>query len=316
MNKKPFIPLIKLRPVHLEKIWGGTWLKNEFGFKTKGNNIGESWLISAHSGGDCKVLNGFYKGTTLSQLYDSRRDLFADDEHEKFPLLVKFIDAREDLSVQVHPGDEYARKHEGESGKSEAWIILSTKPKTRIQIGHRAKTREDLRRLVEEGRWNELLSYRSLTKSELINIPSGTLHAICAGTALLEIQQSSDVTYRLFDYDRLDSAGNKRPLHLQKALDVITTPHLASKGIHLPKTKDSNAVKQILRTPYFQISSLRVSEPLTFYNLKNKYYLIIVLDGHGKIGRLSADKGDSFIITSKSIKTTLKGQMHLIISST
>ncbi|HOF53452.1 MAG TPA: mannose-6-phosphate isomerase [Bacilli bacterium] len=316
MNKdKPSVQVIKLKPVHLEKIWGGTWLKEEFKFKTKSKNIGESWLISAHPGGDCRIVNSVYKGKTLSELYSLRRDLFADDPHEKFPLLVKLIDAREDLSVQVHPNDDYALHNENDVGKSEAWIILNAQPQTRIQIGHRARSREELEKLVKAGEWNKLLAYRKCSKGEIINIPSGTIHAICAGTALIEIQQSSDLTYRLFDYDRVDKDGRKRDLHLQKSLAVIDVPHRFAKRIFMPRRKDYEALAPILKTPYFRIGSMRVFDSLFFYNLQHKYYLIAVLEGRGKIGKLSAHKGDSFILTSDAVKTKFQGQLNLIIST-
>ncbi|MDY0345955.1 MAG: type I phosphomannose isomerase catalytic subunit [Bacilli bacterium] len=314
-DKMSSISIIKLAPVLVEKIWGGTWLKEQFGYKSKSNNIGESWVISAHPSGDCKVLNGFYKGKTLSQLYNLRRDLFANDAHEKFPLLVKLIDAKEDLSVQVHPNNEYAQKHEGQSGKSEAWIILNAESNARILVGHNARTHHELQQLVNEQKWRDLLNYRKLVKGEIIYIPSGTLHAICAGTSLIEIQQSSDVTYRLYDYDRIDDEGKKRELHLEKSLDVIDVPAKKQKQIFMPENFDYNHLNKVLQTPYFRINSLIVYDDYIFTNPEHKYYLIAVLNGEGKIGRLKATKGNSFILTSNSKKIQFQGDMHLIIST-
>lgn len=316
MNKnKPRLTVIKLAPVQVERIWGGTWLREQFGYVTKSETIGETWVISAHPSGNCKVLNSIYKGMSLSDLYDIRRDLFANDPSEKFPLLVKFIDAKEDLSVQVHPNDDYARRHENQNGKSEAWLILDCKPKTDILIGHQAQTREQLRAMIYGGRWEELLTYRPLQKGEIINIPSGTLHAICAGTSLIEIQQSSDITYRVFDYDRLDAKGHKRELHLEKSIDVIDVPHVQAPIRLMPKRQLSNRVKDLLVTPHFKIQSLAVKSSLVLNNKKHEYLLVAVLSGSGKIGSLKAEKGESFIVTSQVENLKIQGKLKLIIAS-
>ncbi len=171
----------------------------------------------------------------------------------------------------MHPNDDYALHNENDVGKSEAWIILNAQPQTRIQIaivlGAAKNSKNSLKR-----RWNKLLAYRKCSKGEIINIPSGTIHAICAGTALIEIQQSSDLTYRLFDYDRVDKDGRKRDLHLQKSLAVIDVPHRFAKRIFMPRRKDYEALAPILKTPYFRIGSMRVFDSLFFYNLQHKYY--------------------------------------------
>lgn len=315
MNELPRLRVIKLAPVQVERIWGGTWLRDQFGYQTKSENIGETWVISAHPGGDCSVLNTPYRGMTLSKLYAERRDLFADDKSDKFPLLVKLIDAKEDLSVQVHPGNEYAQKHENQLGKSEAWVILHTKPETRILVAHKAKSRDELRLLINKGEWNKLLNYRPLSKGEIINIPSGTLHAICAGTSLIEIQQSSDVTYRVYDYDRLDASGNKRELHLDKSTDVIDVPQEAAAIKRMPIKPRRNRVYNLLTTPYFQIALLNIKYCLYFNNFEKQYYLLTVLDGKGKIGSFTAKKGESFIITSLSNTLKITGNLKLIIAN-
>lgn len=312
---KPSVSVIKLAPVLVERLWGGTWLKEEFGYKTDSDHIGESWIVSAHPSGDCRILNSVYKGQTLSQLYNKRRDLFANEASDKFPLLIKFIDAKEDLSVQVHPGDDYAYKHEQQSGKSESWIILNTKPDTRILVGHSAKNREDLKRMIELRKWDQLLTYRPLNKGEIISIPSGTLHAICSGTSLLEIQQSSDVTYRLYDYDRLDKNGHQRELHLEKSIDVIDVPARQTSQLKMSEKQPNNKAIDLLNTPYFVIRSLVVNDSYRLYNRKHQYFLLAVLKGSGKIGSLTAKKGNSFIITSKQSKITIRGNMHIIIAT-
>ncbi|MFA5421173.1 MAG: type I phosphomannose isomerase catalytic subunit [Bacilli bacterium] len=312
---KPFIPVLKLQPVFVERIWGGSWLKEEFSYPITSDKIGECWVISAHPSANCIVLNSPYKGSKLSDVYYDRRDLFAFDRRDKFPLLVKFIDAKEDLSVQVHPDDEYALKHEGQSGKSEAWIILNAKPDTRILVGHKAKSHQELKDMVYSGRWGDLLKYRPLASGEIINIPSGTVHALCAGTALIEIQQSSDVTYRLYDYNRIDKNGSKRELHLQKSIDVIQVPSEDSPVRTMPKKHGHNRLVRILETPHFEVQSLIVDHNYKFVNHDHKYYLVAIIKGRGKIGSLKAKKGDSFILTSPASNLTFQGNMRLIVVS-
>lgn len=312
---KTLVPILKLKPVLVERIWGGTWLKTEFGFKTKSQNIGEAWVISAHRSGDCPIVNGPFKGQTLSEVYHEHRELFANDRSDTFPLLIKLIDAKDDLSVQVHPGDQYAQRHERQSGKSEAWIILGAHPDSRILVGHNAKSREQLKDLINAQKWDKLLTYRPLKKDEVINIPSGTVHAICAGTSLIEVQQSSDVTYRLYDYDRVDDKGHKRELHLAKAMDVIDVPHKNTSQIFLPSKPVSNVLVKVLTTPYFKISTLVVDGEYNFHSSIESYYLVTILSGIGQVDSLKVKKGNSFIITSQSNSVKIRGQMRMIIAT-
>ncbi|MFA5481544.1 MAG: type I phosphomannose isomerase catalytic subunit [Bacilli bacterium] len=312
-NKK--INLLKLEPLFVERIWGGTWLKEEYGYKIDKPNIGECWAISAHPSGDCKIASGYYHGWTLSQIYEQRRDLFADDSHNKFPLMVKLIDAKDDLSIQVHPDDRYARLHEGQSGKSEAWIILHTLPNARIQIGHTAMTRDELCELVKAGKWDQLLKYRPLKEGEVFDIKSGTLHAICKGTSLIEIQQSSDLTYRVYDYDRVDHNGLKRPLHIDKALDVIAIPQQDKPIRYLPLNRKKNILFNVLSNDYFAIQALDVDGKYTFVNRDRNYFLVTILEGQGKIGGRQFKKGESIILTSRFSRMTFQGKMRLVLAN-
>ena len=195
--------LLFMKPYCREVIWGGQRLKEIYGYETSGCHTGEAWVVSANENGQSVVDRGEYKGRTLKELWDSHRELFGNLPGEEFPLLVKLIDAREDLSIQVHPDDGYARLHEaGARGKNECWYILDCPQEADIIIGHRAKSRGELARMVEEKRWDYLLNVIPIHKGDCFYIPSGTIHAIRRGTLLLEIQQNSDLTYRLYDYGR------------------------------------------------------------------------------------------------------------------
>ena len=304
--------IIKLIPVFQEKIWGGNRLNTEFGYEIPSKKTGECWAISALPQGDCLIANGEFKGHPLSQIYNSHRELFANDTHDKFPLLVKIIDAHDDLSVQVHPNDDYALKNEKQSGKTEAWIILGAENNTRVQLGHQALNKTQLREFVLAGKWQKLLSYRPLQLGEVIYVPTGTVHALCRGTLLLEIQQSSDVTYRLYDYDRVDEHGNHRDLHIEKALDVITVPYQAEPLRTIKPVTDYSSVATLIESRYFNIYQVNVQGKYAYPNSKGLYFLLSVIAGEGTIDGLAVHKGDHLIATSFSKTIKFDGHMTVI----
>ena len=214
--------LIKLTPIFHEKIWGGRQLETVFGYDIPDGPIGECWAISAHPNGDCQIAEGPYAGHTLSWLWAEHRELFGNCEGKEFPLLIKILDAKDDLSIQIHPNDEYAAEHEnGSLGKTECWYVLDCEPGATIIVGQRAKDRTEAAQMIKDGRWDDMLNVLPIHKGDFFQIDSGTVHAIKAGTLILETQQSSDVTYRLYDYDRPGTDGKLRPLHIKQSLDCI-----------------------------------------------------------------------------------------------
>ena len=202
--------IIFLQPVFKQMLWGGTRLRDEYGYDIPGDHTGEAWVVSAHSHGDCTVKEGPWAGKPLSWLWENQPQLFGSDGSGQFPLLVKIIDARDDLSIQVHPDEQYARAHEnGASGKTECWYVLDCDPDSTIVIGHHAKDREELRRMAAEGRWSDLIRTLPIKKGDFFQIEPGTVHAIRRNTLILETQQSCDITYRLYDSgSRTESPGN------------------------------------------------------------------------------------------------------------
>ena len=197
-------PILFLEPVFKQMIWGGSRLKEQFGYDIPGEDTGECWAISAHPNGDCAIREGIYRGKTLSQLWASHPELFGNPQSDRFPLLIKIIDARDDLSIQVHPDDCYAREHEnGSLGKTECWYILDCPQDAALVVGHNARTRQELAEMIHEGRWTELIRRIPVKKGDFIQINPGTVHAIQGGMMILETQQNSDITYRVYDYGRL-----------------------------------------------------------------------------------------------------------------
>ena len=190
--------ILFLEPVFTHNIWGGTRLRSEFGYKVKGDDVGECWGIAAHEKGDCTVESGTYQGKKLSQLWEEHPELFGNIGGEKFPLMVKIIDAKEDLSIQVHPDDAYARRNEkGSFGKTECWYVLDCKEDSALIVGHNAKTRDEMKSMVDEGRWDEFVRRVPVKKGSFVQIEPGCIHAITGGLLLFETEQNSDITYRV-----------------------------------------------------------------------------------------------------------------------
>lgn len=304
--------LIILKPVFKQMIWGGNRMKAEYGYDIPGDDTGECWAISAHENGESIVLGGSYDGMTLGELYSTHPELFGDHQ-EKFPLLVKIIDAKADLSIQVHPDDAYAKKNEnGSLGKTECWYILDCDKDARIVIGHNAKTREELTEMIQNNRWNELISSRPIKKGDFFQIEPGTVHAIKAGTLILETQQSSDITYRLYDYGRLQN-GKPRQLHIKQSIDVIKCPHEDVLENGIKTSIGSTDIELLVKCPFFSVRKYEV-HGFTECPAADTYRLFSVIDGQGRINGISLKKGMHFIMPVNYGTYTLEGQMKLIVS--
>ena len=251
--------LIFPTPIFHEKIWGGRKLADDFGYEIPDGPIGECWAISAHPNGDCAISGGAWDGMRLSELWDQHRELFGDVEGDRFPLLIKIIDAKDNLSVQVHPDDAYAAEHEnGSLGKRECWYVLAADEGTQIVIGQRAHDRAELAGMIDEGRWDDMLNLVPCHVGDFFPIEPGTVHAIQGGTLILETQQSSDVTYRVYDYDRVGDDGKPRELHIQQSLDVVdyAAQAPASGEVTAPEV---DGVTELMECPNFVVDRVRVA---------------------------------------------------------
>ena len=308
-----FDDLIFTNPVFHEKIWGGRRLETEFGYKIPDGSIGECWAISAHPAGDCTVAGGAYDGRYLSDLWESERGLFAGASGDRFPLLIKILDARENLSVQVHPDDAYAAAHEnGSLGKRECWYVLSAEPGTKIVVGQRAHDRAEFARMVEEGRWSELLYEVPIKAGDFFRIEPGTIHAIEGGTLILETQQSSDVTYRVYDYDRVQADGTKRPLHIQQSLDCVDfdLPLVASGEITTPVI---GGIQHLEDCDRYMVDLVTVDGEKTFSAIPT-FRCVSVIEGEGTVGGRKVAKGTHFIIPAAYGDACCEGKMRLVVS--
>ncbi|EOS7791289.1 mannose-6-phosphate isomerase, class I [Enterococcus hirae] len=306
-----------LKPVFQEKIWGGSRLRSVFGFDIPNDKIGEDWAISAHPHGVSVVENGEYQGQKLDELWQNHKELFGNPTEPVFPLLIKILDAEDELSVQVHPDDAYGMKHEGELGKTECWYIIDAEPGAEIIYGHHAKTREELAEMIQEGRWDDLLKKVPVKKGDFFYVPSGTIHAIGKGIMILETQQSSDTTYRVYDYDRKDANGNTRELHIQQSIDVTTVPAITPQIQMKEVRKGNSSIVTYLETEFFNVYEWDI-KGITSFKKQAPYTLATVIDGAGelvvneKIYPLT--KGVSFILPNDVTEWTVQGELSIIAS--
>ncbi len=312
-RQKRMKELIFLKPVFKSVIWGGNQLHTKFGYDIPSDTTGEAWVVSAHPKGDCEVVGGEYQGMTLSELWNTHRELFGGQEGDRFPLLVKIIDAREDLSIQVHPDDAYARVNEnGSLGKTECWYVLACDPDAHIVVGHYATSKDEMIQMISEDRWDDFLRVIPIHKGDFFQIEPGTVHAIKGGTMILETQQSSDVTYRLYDYDRLQD-GKLRPLHLEKSMDVIKCPYIEHKEDRCQVKTDEYCLEQLVQCEFYTVEHLQLygtirREEKTFYEI------VDVIEGSGLINGRYIHKGDHFIIPNGFGNYEITGEMEIMFS--
>ena len=308
-------PIIFLNPVFKQMLWGGNQLRSSFGYDIPGEDTGECWAVSAHPNGDCTVKEGIYEGMTLSQLWVEHPELFGNPKTDRFPLLVKIIDAKDDLSIQVHPDDTYAGEHEnGSLGKTECWYILDCPEGAALVAGHNAGTRQELAEMIHQGRWSDLIREIPVKKGDFIQINPGTVHAIKGGMMILETQQNSDITYRVYDYDRLTD-GKPRQLHVEQSIDVITVPALSAKdsvkeAAYLPE----NTMNELISCDYYRVWKLEVAGGFSFEQ-EYPFLIMSVTDGEGTVNGKDVKKGDHFILPQGFGKVDLQGKMQLIAST-
>ncbi|PRT69696.1 mannose-6-phosphate isomerase, class I [Streptococcus anginosus] len=306
-----------LQSVMQEKIWGGTKLRDEFGYEIPSDKVGEYWAISAHPHGVSTIKNGRFAGMGLDQLYAEHRELFGNSSDPVFPLLTKILDANDWLSVQVHPDNHYAMEHEGELGKTECWYVIAADEGAEIIYGHNAKSREELRQQIEKKEWDKLLTKVPVKAGDFFYVPSGTMHAIGSGILILETQQSSDTTYRVYDFDRKDDEGNLRELHLEKSIDVLNIGAPANSRPVTVKADDLTSTL-LVASDFFAVYKWEVSGKVDIEKTA-AYLLVSVLAGRGV---LTVDgetypiaKGDHFILPSDVEEWTFEGKdLEMIVS--
>ena len=293
----------------IEVIWGGNYFKDVLNVTTSDEKIGEMWSCSAHKNGQFIIKNGCFKEKTLEYVYKNHKELFDNSSLDEFPILVKLIATTDKLSVQVHPNDEYARINENQYGKTEGWLILEAKDDSSIIVSHNAKDKEELIKYIENDDYDNLLKQVKVKKGEFYPISSGTIYALGKDIVLLEIQQSSDVTYRFYDYHRKDKDGNERPLHVEKAIEVTTFDQYDF-NVKNCYTQD---IDVLWDNQYFKVKYQEVKEKYILEN--NSYCIVTVIDGNIFVDDNKITKGESFIVTSNAKEIELLGNAKIVITN-
>ena len=298
-----------------EKIWGGSKLKEIYDLRIASDKTGEYWAISGMENESSTIINGDFKGKTLREVYKNNKELFGNPKEAEFPLLVKIIDAADDLSIQVHPDDEMAKRLENSKGKTECWYILNENPAS-IIFGLNVDSKEEAIKLIDDRKWDELLREVSTKKGDFFFVRSGSVHAIKKDSLILEIQQASDITYRLYDYDRKDANGNLRDLHLEKSKEAIKI--IEDKNEIKTIEKDDYEERILTANEYFEVREFVIENEAAFKR-ERPYLLESVVEGEGEIiienESYSIKKGDFFIITSKANEYKIKGNLTIVESN-
>jgi len=284
MQPYPFV----FTPIYKERLWGGQGLRIFLKKAIPDGYIGESWELSGVEGSVSVVSNGLYQGVSLNELIQEfgaelLGQLTIDRFGRAFPILIKFLDARLDLSIQVHPSDKLARERHQSFGKNEMWYILHAASNAKLIVGFKQGVdQEDYLKALEEKRLTNILEYHQVKPNDAFLIETGTIHAIGAGIVLAEIQQTSDVTYRVYDFDRTDAAGNKRELHTELAKDALNYGRKTSYKLTPISTKvsEQSALSTLAQTPYFSTNELCLEANFTRDLAASDHFLIyIVVEG-------------------------------------
>lgn len=317
MNFKSY-PL-EFDPILKQNIWGGDQLKKQLHKAATSDKTGESWEISAVPGSISHVKNGEYANSSLKELIEKfPEEILGTKVHSQFgtefPLLFKFIDAHQDLSIQVHPSDEIAMKRHNSLGKTEMWYIMSAEPDSKITIGFKNKSSsESYVKHLEAKTLFEILNQDAVSAGDVYFLKTGTVHSIGKGILLAEIQQTSDITYRIYDFDRIDDNGKSRQLHIQEALDVIDYEPADSKRTY---QKQPNTINPVVDCPYFTTNFIKLEGEMTFQQMKNSFRVYMCVEGSLEVESNNENyqyqKGDTFLIPAALQGFSMQGNASVL----
>lgn len=315
--------ILKLTPAIKDNIWGGTRLSKEFEMVSFADRQAEAWVLSCHSDGESIIENTEFKGRTLSDVLANEGKNYLGtncEKYEFFPLLIKLIDANDDLSIQVHPDDEYALKVEGEYGKTEAWYIMDCDENAELIYGFKKDlTKDEFKKAIEENTLSEYVNRVKVKKGDVFFIQAGTLHAICKGILLAEVQQNSNTTYRVYDYGRLQN-GKPRQLHVEKALDVTCLKKSQADGKPMGEREDFGTYEKTLLVDcdLFTMSRLDVKESAKVIADSTSFVSLVALEGNGVVMHedtcITLYKGESLFVPASYGEIEILGSVTVLES--
>lgn len=318
---------ILLRPTGKDSLWGGSRLNDDFGKNIPMTPLAETWECSTHPDGPSYAVGGVFDGITLAEILKKHPDYLGEHAHgsDELPVLVKFIDAAQNLSVQVHPDDEYAAEHEnGSRGKTEMWYVLDSDPGSSLFYGlSRNVTPNQVRKAVADGTLEKYLQKTCVSKDDVFFVNAGTIHGIGAGVLVAEIQESSNITYRLYDYNRVDKNGNKRELHLDKALEVSNLKRNPKprQPMRVLRYRRGWASELLCRCQYFQVDRIllnteQLRELVDFKTDSLSFNIFLCVDGCGSLfcknEAMQFFKGDCVFVPSDSDEIRIHGRAQLL----
>ncbi len=316
--------MFHLQPVFKDYIWGGDNLKKLYGKRSPLERLAESWELSTHKDGLCTIEDGHYKEQTLlDYIRRNGKKVLGErcETEDELPILIKLIDAKDNLSVQVHPDDTYAQLNENDLGKTEMWYVLDTKEDAKLIFGFKKDiTKELFEDYIKNNKLTDVLNYVPVKRGDVFFIEPGTIHAIGEGIVLAEIQQSSNITYRIFDYDRVDQYGNKRELHLDKAMQVTRFNRINQDKIKY-KMQDEDGFSQatLVKCNYFNVQLLEVTQKIILDADGQSFHSLLCLEGTFTLFNehysKEVVKGDSFFIPAHFGRYTVQGKGKFILTT-
>lgn len=310
-----------LKPVGKDYLWGGTRLKEEYNKDIDMTPLAETWECSTHPDGQSIVASGKFKGKTLAEVIKAHPEYLGTKYKDKgeLPIMVKLIDAEKKLSVQVHPDDRYALEHENQRGKTEMWYVLDAEPDARLIYGFaHPVNKEILKKAIENDNISKHLKKVNVNKGDVFFIPPGTVHAIGKGIVIAEIQQNSNVTYRVYDYNRKDKTGQKRELHFDKAIDVLdmSVSRDIRQNPRIIRYSPGCSRELLCRCEFFEAERIQVSDKFLFEVSKTSFQVILCTEGEGVLNseytHLSFSKGDCVFIPSGFDNFFIKGFTEIL----
>lgn len=310
--------ILKLNPVFKDYIWGGTRLKSDYGFDTGFDKTAEGWMLACHKDGMNTIDGGEFDGKRLDAVIDEiGLEKLAGKNCLKFPyfpVLIKLIDAYDNLSIQVHPDDKYAREVENEFGKTEIWYVLDAINDAKLVYGFKNKiTSEEFKNAIENNTLMDELNSVTVKKGDLFFIEAGTVHAIGKGALIAEIQQNSNCTYRVYDYGRIGNDGKPRELHIQKAIDVSKTEPATHPVINFNAIEDGE--KQTLAScDLFTVNRYKTETEITLSTDENSFNHILVINGNGCVDEIEIKKGDSLFVPANYGEYKISGDVEVLIT--
>ena len=311
--------ILKLKAAQKDYLWGGRNLVEKFNKKTDLDKLAETWEISAHKDGISIIENGEYQGKLFTEyLKDKGNKVIGKDyKKDRFPILNKFIDAQDNLSIQVHPDDEYGLSHENDYGKTEMWYVIDAKPGSYLYYGlNKEVSKEEFAQAIDQGSFLDLLNKVEVKKGDVFFIEAGTIHAIGSGILIYEVQQNSNITYRVYDYKRKDKDGNERELHVDKAIEVSNLS--VNKTYNFDNDNEvSKSLQRLVKSNYFDVLKGQISGE-TYHINEESFQALTIIDGRGTIQMgeesLEFTKGDSFFLPAKNGQYRIEGNGEFILS--